>query len=356
MKVLITGICGFVGNALAHYLLSRSEDWEIFGLDTLLRPGSEVNRQALRSAGVHLFHADIRQPSDLAELPRVDWVIDAAGSPSVLAGMDGEITSRQLMEHNLMGAINLLEYCQISRVGLILLSSSRVYSVPALAALPLRTERHAFVLDTSAPLPRGLTAAGIGPQFSTESPVSLYGATKRASELMALEYGAAFGFPVWINRCGVVAGAGQFGTSTQGIFAYWIHSHLRQRTLRYCGFGGTGYQVRDVLHPSDLAALIDAQMKTNHTGGSRIYTVGGGLDNACSLAQLTNWCETRFGHHSLSDPLADRPFDIPWVVMDGSDAAIDFGWSTQRNLHSILEEIAVHAEAYPDWLQLSAPL
>lgn len=46
---------------------------------------------------------------------------------------------------------------------------------------------------------------------------------------MALEYGAAFDFPVWITRCGVLAGAGQFGTPDQGIFAYWINAHLRRR-------------------------------------------------------------------------------------------------------------------------------
>ncbi len=55
----------------------------------------------------------------------------------------------------------------------------------------------------------------------------MYGSTKLASEIVALEYGEAFGFPVWINRCGVLAGAGQFGTPDQGIFSYWINAHLR---------------------------------------------------------------------------------------------------------------------------------
>ena len=49
--------------------------------------------------------------------------------------------------------------------------------------------------------------------------MSLYGATKLASEQLALEYGSTYGFPVWINRCGVLAGAGQFGRADQGIFA-----------------------------------------------------------------------------------------------------------------------------------------
>ena len=41
--------------------------------------------------------------------------------------------------------------------------------------------------------------------------------TKLAAETVALEYGEAFGFPVWIDRCGVLAGAGQFGRADQGV-------------------------------------------------------------------------------------------------------------------------------------------
>ena len=131
--------------------------------------------------------------------------------------------------------------------------------------------------------------------FPPRAPVSLYGSTKLAAEAMALEYGEAFGFPVWINRCGVLAGAGQFGTPEQGIFAYWVNAHLRRRPLRYIGFDGAGKQVRDALHPRDLAALVDAQMRTTRAGGQRIYTAGGGPDNTMSLAQLTAWCDARFG-------------------------------------------------------------
>ena len=78
--------------------------------------------------------------------------------------------------------------------------------------------------------------------FSTRAPISLYGSTKLAAEALALEYGDAFDFPVWINRCGVLAGAGQFGTPDQGIFSYWIHAHARRRPLRFIGFDGTGKQ------------------------------------------------------------------------------------------------------------------
>jgi CDP-paratose 2-epimerase len=189
--------------------------------------------------------------------------------------------------------------------------------------------------------------------FSTAAPVSLYGATKLASEIMALEYSAAFDFPVWITRCGVLAGAGQFGTPAQGIFAFWVNAHLRRRPIRYIGFNGTGYQSRDAFHPRDLAALMVAQMRTARSDGQRVYTAGGGLANTMSLAQLTAWCDGRFGRHAPSVDPEPRMYDIPWMVMDNTGAARDFGWQIEMSLPAILEEIAQHANNHPDWLEVS---
>src|SRR5581483_4370756 len=124
---------------------------------------------------------------------------------------------------------------------------------------------------------------GVTAGFSTRPPVSLYGSTKLASETLALEYGDAFDFPVWVNRCGVMAGAGQFGTPDQGIFAFWVNAHLRRRPLKYIGFDGKGKQVRDALHPADLADFLIAQIKSGRSGGRRLYTLGGGVTNAMSL-------------------------------------------------------------------------
>jgi len=353
MKILITGICGFAGSAIAEALLARREGLAISGIDNLHRPGSEINRVRLRKHGVRFIQGDIRLASDFETLPAADWVIDAAANPSVLAGLPGNVSSRQLFEHNLASIVNVLEFCKAHRAGLLLLSSSRVYSIPALKSLPLKHNFDAFFLDQAADLPAGVSARGIGADFSTHAPVSLYGATKLACEAMALEYGEAFGFPVWIDRCGVMAGPGQFGTPEQGIFAYWINAHLRRRPLRYIGFEGTGRQVRDALHPRDLAELLDLQMRRERAGGQRIYTAGGGPENAMSLAQLTAWCDARFGPFPITPDENERPYDIPWVVMDNADSERHFGWQPDTPLTSLLDEIALHAEQNPDWLERS---
>lgn len=353
MKILITGVCGFVGSTLAERLLERADGLGIAGIDNLMRPGTETNRQRLTRLGVEFVHGDIRSASDVAALPACDWVIDAAANPSVLAGRSGEATSRQLFEHNLAAFGNVLEYCKHHKAGLLLLSSSRVYSIPVLATIPLCVSDRAFALDNAAAMAPGLSPHGIAVEFPTAPPISLYGATKLASEIIALEYGAAFDFPVWITRCGVLAGAGQFGTPDQGIFAFWINAHLRRRPMRYIGFNGTGYQTRDAFHPRDLAAMLVVQMRTGRAGGQRTYTGGGGPANTMSLAQLTAWCDERFGSHAPCPDPKPRMYDIPWMVMDNRAAARDFGWHLEMSLPEILEEIALHAQQHPDWLGVS---
>src|SRR5580658_4990737 len=60
MKVLITGICGFVGSSLVESLLERHENLSICGIDNLMRPGSEMNRSRLHKLGAIFIHGDIR--------------------------------------------------------------------------------------------------------------------------------------------------------------------------------------------------------------------------------------------------------------------------------------------------------
>src|ERR1044071_3304161 len=144
MRILITGVCGFVGSTLAAGLREERPGWQIVGLDNLVRAGSELNRAALRRQGIKLVHGDIRNPSDLETLPPCEWILDAAANPSVLAGVDGKTSSRQLIEHNLVGTVNLLERARDWRGGFLMLSTSRVYSIPGLAAIPVAADGDRF--------------------------------------------------------------------------------------------------------------------------------------------------------------------------------------------------------------------
>jgi nucleoside-diphosphate-sugar epimerase len=58
VRVLITGICGFVGSSLARHLRANRDETrlEILGMDNLARAGSETNRRALNHLGVTVLH------------------------------------------------------------------------------------------------------------------------------------------------------------------------------------------------------------------------------------------------------------------------------------------------------------
>jgi CDP-paratose 2-epimerase len=349
VKVLISGVCGFVGSELALGL--RAAGHEVCGFDSFIRPGSERNQPRIEAPGVDFWRGDVRSERDLERARGIDWVIDAAANPSVLAGVDGKTSSRELLEHNLWGTVNLLETCKREGAGMILLSTSRVYSIEALCALPVVEREGAFALgEASGAAGRG----GLTEGFPTTAPISLYGASKLASEQIALEYGSAFGFPVWINRCGVMAGAGQFGRPDQGIFSFWIHSWAQKKPLEYIGFGGTGHQVRDCLHPGDLLELIVRQMTTPAGNRPRIVNVSGGAASAMSLRQLSDWCSKEFGPHHVEADLAPRPFDLPWVVLDSSKCEETWAWKPRRSVREICAEIACHARRHPEWLDISA--
>ncbi|MDA8743125.1 NAD-dependent epimerase/dehydratase family protein [Rubripirellula amarantea] len=352
MNIFITGVCGFVGSSIARHLVESDSTIKIVGMDNLARPGSETNRRELVSNGIDVRHGDLRLASDLETIGPMDFVIDAAALPSVLAGVDGANSSLQLVQHNLLGTIHLLELCKRHHAGFLLLSTSRVYSIEALTSLSLDIQKDAFVVsDTIDP---GLTDDGINENFSTAAPVSMYGATKIASETMALEYGLTYDFPVWINRCGVLAGAGQFGRADQGIFSFWLHSHLRRQPLKYLGFGGSGHQVRDCLNVRDLSQLVSTQIASgDRKNVPRTINVSGGQASAMSLKQLTQWCDDRFGKHAIQSSDEERPFDLPWVVLDSALANQHWNWKPEVSMNDTLEEIAVHAESNPGWLELS---
>ena len=358
MKILITGVCGFVGSALADACsngvegISRSS-----GMDNLMRPGSG-DRIARGSNGwaSSSFTATSARASDIdasarraigsSTPPPIPACWPASPGPEAAAG-----SSNIIWRHS----INVLEYCQAAQGRAATPEQQpRLFDSRAGGHCRCGCTTRRSPLDAAAPLPGGLTADGIGVDFSTAAPVSLYGATKLASEIMALEYGAAFDFPVWINRCGVLAGAGQFGTPDQGIFAFWVNAHLRRRPLRYIGFDGTGIRSRDCFHPRDLAALLIAQMRDGPRGRpSRLYA-GGGPANAMSLAQLTAWCDERFGAHPPAvDP---QPRHVRHSVGGAGQlpqCRRDFGWQ-HRDVpaRQFSRRSRKHARDHPDWLEV----
>ncbi len=335
--ILVTGGAGFVGSWLAIGLKKALGDVRVVALDNLRRRGGELNLPRLKDAGVAFVHGDVRNPADLAACGAVDCIVEASAEPSVLAGYDG--ASRYVVDTNLGGAVNCLELARQHRALFIFLSTSRVYPVEALNRLRLVETDSRFEIAPEQPFP-GVSPAGISETFPLEGCRSLYGATKLSAELLALEYGAMYGFPVVVNRCGVLAGPWQMGRADQGIVAFWAARHVYGGPLRYIGYGGSGRQTRDILHPEDLLRLVLQQIRAPEKFSGRPWNVGGGRQVSVSLRELTDLCAAASGNHIpvTADP-EPRPADIPVYLSDHTAITELCGWRPGIGADQIVAEV-----------------
>jgi CDP-paratose 2-epimerase len=342
MRVAIIGGAGFVGSSLALAFRRESPDDAVVAFDNLKRRGSEWNVERFRKRGIDFVHGDVRNPEDLAALSGTfDLVVDAAAEPSVLAGLDG--APSYVVSTNLVGTTHCLEFVRKRAGAFVFLSTSRVYSIAPLRELQLDELPTRFTI-AAAQKEIGVSAVGISEDFCVRLPRSLYGTTKLASELLVQEYAASLGVRAIINRCGVIAGPGQFGKVDQGVFTLWVANHLFGIPLTYTGFGGTGKQVRDLLHPEDLFDAIQLQVSKLERMSGETFNLGGGSQSATSLCELTEHCQRITGR---AVPVTASPtssaVDIPLYVSDTGRAHRMLGWQPKRRVVDIVADIH-------DWL------
>ncbi|MEW6637608.1 MAG: NAD-dependent epimerase/dehydratase family protein [Actinomycetota bacterium] len=344
--VLITGGAGFVGSNLAIRYRERHPGVRVVALDNLKRRGSDLNIPRLRQAGVEFVHGDIRNREDLPEHD-VDLILECSAEPSVLSGYGGR--PDYLINTNLVGTLNCLEFARARRADFIFLSTSRVYSIRTLSDLRYREEEKRFVLSGEQPHP-GASAAGIAEDFPIRGPRSLYGATKLASELFIEEYRAAYGLRAVVNRCGVIAGPWQMGRVDQGVFALWVARHHFGGELDYIGYGGSGKQVRDLLHIDDLFELVDLQAQRPGLFDGRTLNVGGGPQTSLSLLETTELCQRITGRRiRIRREPEQRPADVPIYISDHRKATDLCGWRPTRSAGRTLSD--VH-----EWIRENEPL
>jgi CDP-paratose 2-epimerase len=336
-KILVTGGAGFVGSNLALNWKREFPRAEVIAFDNLKRRGSELALPRLRAGGVAFQHGDVRTQEDLESAGPVDLMIECSAEPSVHAGY-GQ-SPGYLVNTNLTGLINCLEHLRRTGGDLVFLSSSRVYPIGPLRALPLERQGERLVPASGTDLP-GWSAAGISEDFPLCGARSLYGATKLAAELLIEEYRAMYRLRAVIDRCGVITGPWQMGKVDQGFVVLWIARHLFGGALLYSGFGGEGLQVRDILHVDDLFALLVLQL-ADWTGlDGCVFNVGGGSAISVSLRELTDRCATMTGRRlDIGGDTQTRPADIPYYVSDCRKVSRTTGWRPRRDVDTILGDI-----------------
>jgi UDP-glucuronate 4-epimerase len=173
MRVLVTGAAGFIGYHTVGRLLRRGDD--VVGVDNLNDYYDPSLKQArldrLTPDDRFRFHrldvADAEAMRTLFDRERPDRVIHLAAQAGVRYSIDHP---QAYIDSNVTGFMNVLEGCRYNGVGhLVYASTSSVYGA-----------------NTNMPFTEHEPA---------DHPLAIYGATKRANELMAHSYAHLFGLP-----------------------------------------------------------------------------------------------------------------------------------------------------------------
>lgn len=341
-SLLVTGGAGFVGSALALKFKLAYPSCKVIVFDNLKRRGSELNLPRLRNAGIEFVHGDVRNKEDFDVLPPVEAIIEASAEPSVLAGLGS--APDYLINTNLSGTVNCLNYARQHGAAFVFLSTSRVYPINQIDRIQITEAATRFEVSSEQHL-NGISPAGLAEAFPLEGYRSLYGATKLCSEYIIQEYHHFYNLRTVINRCGVLTGPWQMGKVDQGVIVLWMARHFWKQPLSYIGFGGEGKQVRDILHVDDLFDLVNYQLKHLEQVNGLTLNVGGGRDVSVSLQELTSICQRITGNTVLIDSQPEnRQADIALYLTDNTRVNELTGWSPKRSV----EQIAV--DVY-DWLQ-----
>jgi len=167
MKVLVTGVAGFIGMHCAQRLSARGD--EVVGVDNLSPYYSvQLKRDRLKQLRIAFHQIDIanaRSLNSIFENTKPQAVLHLAAQPGVRYSLENPAA---YIESNLVGFANLLECCRHHAPGhLVFASSSSVYGNNP--AVPWSESQN------------------------VDHPVSLYAATKKSNELMAHAYSHLFG-------------------------------------------------------------------------------------------------------------------------------------------------------------------
>lgn len=337
MKVLITGGAGFVGSNIAIAVKKKYPAYEVTVFDNLKRRGSEFNLVDFKELDIDFIHGDIRNPEDLEQISEFDIMVEASAEPSVMSGLDG--SPSYVINNNLTGSINCFNLCVKYKAKLIFLSTSRVYPINFIEEANFVEEETRFSFTDNQSI-AGISSKGIAENLPLDSARSFYGTTKLAGEYLIKEYSEFYNIQSAVTRFGVIAGPRQMGKTDQGVVTLWMARHFWEKGLSYIGYGGTGKQVRDILHIEDLVRLVDMQIHDIAKFDGKVFNAGGGLAGSASLQEMSAICEEITGNKiSISSVKETRTADLRIYVSDNTAIEQATGWKPEKNVKDIFSDI-----------------
>ncbi|MES2133919.1 MAG: NAD-dependent epimerase/dehydratase family protein [Bacteroidota bacterium] len=320
MKILITGGCGFLGTNLAERILAENKS-ELFIVDNLVRFGSKINLEWLKTKGKFTFiEQDVRY-TELIENTikdiKPDVIFHLAGQVAMTTSISN---TRNDFEINVLGSFNILEavrkHCPLCTI--VYSSTNKVYG--DLEWTPYEeTDKRYIATEFKNGFPENI-------QLSFHSP---YGCSKGAADQYMLDYHRIFDLKTVVFRHSSMYGGRQFSTYDQGWLGWFCQKALETKTNTLkepYTISGSGKQVRDLLHSEDMINLYFAAAENIDKIKGQAFNIGGGMSNSLSLLELFDVLESELDVKLEYQKLPWRQSDQKVFVADISKYSNATGW------------------------------
>ena len=331
MKVLITGVAGFIGAFLTKRLLETSTD-EIIGLDNM-NDYYDVSLKEARLEMLKKFDKFIFIKGDISDKSFIDklfneYKFDVVVNLAAQAGVRYSIDHPDIyIQSNIIGFYNVLEACRNHPVKhLVYASSSSVYG--------------------------GNTKVPFSTDDKVDNPVSLYAATKKSDELLAHSYSKLYNIPTTGLRFFTVYGP--MGRPDMAYFSF-TNKLVKDEKIEIFNYGNCQ---RDFTYIDDIVEGIICVMdkapeqKDGEDGlpipPYKIYNIGNNKpENLLDFVRIlgeelknAHVLPESFDIESHMKLVAMQKGDVPVTYADVSDLERDFNYKPTTDLRKGLREFA----------------
>lgn len=315
-RILVTGAAGFIGLHVCRRLISGG--YQVVGLDNLndyYDPRlKEARLDLLKPSPSFTFHktdlADRKAMEALFAKEQFKTVINLGAQAGVRRSL---VDPHTYVEANLLGFLNVLEGCRHNGVGhLIYASSSSVYG--SNKHMPFSTAQN------------------------VDHPLSIYGASKKANELMAHSYSHLFRLPATGLRFFTV-----YGPWGRPDMAMWLFADAITRGEPLKLFNH-GHMLRDFTYVDDvveaIVRLVDLPPKPDPNADDtdpsrseapwRVYNIGN--HKPVEVLRVVALLEQELGRKAITEMLPMQPGDVPATFADVDDLIRDVGFRPDTSI------------------------
>ncbi len=331
MKILVTGVAGFIGYHVAKFLLQQGK--YVIGIDNLNSYYSPELKQARLNQLYHyknfefvkLNINDISALQDQFTKHKFEYVIHLAAQAGVRYSLENPMA---YIDANLVGFASILECCRHHHIKhLVFASSSSVYGA---------NMKQPFAESDS-----------------VDHPVSLYGATKKANELMAHSYASLYNLPCTGLRFFTVYGP--WGRPDMALFKF-VHNIINDKPIDVYNHGKMKRDftyiddiVTGVLRVLEIPAKPDSDWNQNSTletslSPYRIYNIGNGrpvnlLDYIIAIEQV-------LGKKATLNMLPLQPGDVIETFADINLLKNQFDYRPKTKISDGIEQFVIWYKEY----------